>query len=168
MEDIKKKLNEAYSLAEKKDYAKALEMCNAVIAAHPSEFDGLRERAAIYSHMNDLNRAIADISTVITQGSHEPMDYFKRGWLHLDNDNPVQAAEDLSKALEIGEENDFHYYDESAYFFRSLAFLRLQRWDEALADCEHVRDDFLIYIKSAGKITKADVVQQAMASKKKK
>lgn len=166
MDEIRKQLDEAYSYAKKDDYAKALELCNAVIEAHPLLTDGLRERASIYSHMGDFNRAVADITNVIEQEPDEPGHYFFRGWWYLDSGNAAQAVEDLTKALALGKKND-HYHDQSAHFFRAAALLRLKRYDEALADCQHVQDDFLIYIKS-GKISKADIVREATAGKAKK
>lgn len=166
MEDIEKQLDEAYALAtKKKDYDKALAICNAVIQTHPSPPDGLRKRAAIYAHKGDLALAIGDMTKAIKQEPDQPSDYFFRGWWHLDNGDAASAVKDLTKALDLGGKND-HYHDQSAHFFRAVASLRLKRYDEALADCQHVQDDFLIFIKS-GKITKADVVRDATAGKNK-
>jgi tetratricopeptide (TPR) repeat protein len=168
MEDVKKQLDEAYSVAtKKKDYDKAFAICNAVIQAHPSPPDGLRKRAAIYAYKGDLDLAIGDMTKAIEQGPSEPGDHFFRGWWHLDKGDAARAVKDLTKALELGEERNFHYHDQSAHFFRAVALLRLQRYDEALADCQHVDDDFLIHIKS-GKITKTDIVREATAGKAKK
>lgn len=164
MDEIKKQLDEAFSWAQKDDYDKALALCNAVIQANPSLSDGLRKRATIYARMGDYDRAIADITNVMAQEPDDPSHYFFRGWWYLDNGNPAQAVEDLTKALALGGKNN-HYHDESAHFFRAAALLRLRRYDEALADCQHVRDDFLIYIKSAGKISKADILREATAGK---
>lgn len=166
MGDVNKQLNEAYSVAaDKKDYAKALELCNSVIKAHPSLPDGLRKRAAIYAHMGDLDSAIADMTDVIKQNPDEPGNYFFRGWWYLDSSNAAQAVKDLTKAIALGAKHDLHYHDQSAYFFRAAALLRLRRYDEALADSQHVDDDFLIYTKSLGRITKADIVREATAGK---
>jgi tetratricopeptide (TPR) repeat protein len=168
MDDIEKQLEEAFSAAKKDDYDKALAICNAVIQTHPSLPDGLRKRAEIYTRMGDLDRAIADLTEVIKKASDDPSDYFFRGWRYLDKGNAAKAVEDLTKALALGQKHDSHYHDESVHFFRAAALLRLERYKEALADCEHVRDDFLIYIRSAGKITKADIVREAKAGKGKK
>lgn len=162
MDDVNKQLDEAYSVAtDKKDYIKALELCNSVINEHPSLPDGLRKRAAIYAYMGDLDHAIADMTDVIKKNPDEPGNYFFRGWWYLDSGDATQAVDDLTKAIALGEEHDLHYHDQSAYFFRATALLRLRRYDEALADSRHVDDGFLIYTKSAGKITKADIVREA-------
>ena len=166
MEEVKKQLDEAHSWARKNDYKKALAMCNAVIQAHPSLPDSLRTRAAIYARKGDLDCAISDITNVIAQEPDNPSHYFFRGWWYLDSGNAEQAVKDLTKALALGENNN-HYHDESAHFLRATAYLRLGRYDNALADCQHVRDDFLIYIKSAGKISRDDIVREAATGKRK-
>lgn len=167
MEDVKKQLDEAYALAtNKKNYDEAFAICNAVIQAHPSLPDGLRKRAAIYAYKGDLDLAIGDMTKAIEQEPGEPGDYFFRGWWYLDKGDAVRAVKDLTKALTLGEKNN-HYHDQSAHFFRAAALLRLKRYDEALADCQYVQDDFLIYIKS-GKISKADIVREATAGKRNK
>jgi tetratricopeptide (TPR) repeat protein len=165
MDEIRKQLDEAYSYAKNSDYDKALELCNEVIKAHPLLTEGLRERASIYAHMGDFKRAVTDMTNVIAQEPDNPSHHFFRGWWHLDGGNAAQAVEDLTKALALGGKNN-HYHDQSAHFLRAVALVRLKRYDDALADCQHVRDDFLIYIRS-GKVSKADIVQQATAGKTK-
>ena len=167
MDDIEKQLDEAFSAAQKDDYEKALAICNAVLQAYPLFPDALRKRSEIYTRMGDLERAIADLTEIIKTAG-ESSDYFFRGWRYLDNGDTDNAIADFSKALELGEDQNFHYYDQSAHFFRALACVRAIRYDEALADCLHVKDDFLIYTRSTGKITKADVVKQARIGKTKK
>jgi tetratricopeptide (TPR) repeat protein len=162
MEEALNRLDEAYDVATvKKDYAKALEICNSVIKEYPSLVDGLRKRAAIYAHMGDLERAIADMTGVINLELEVPSNYFFRGWWHLDNGCPALSVDDLTRAIALGEEHNLHYHDQSAYFFRSAALLQLRRYAEALADIQHVDDDFLIFTKFAGKLTKADIVRAA-------
>jgi RHS repeat-associated protein len=59
---------------------------------------------------------------------------------------------------------DIHHYDEIAFFFRSLSYLRPGRYDEALLDSQNVRDDFLMYIRS-GQVSKAQVVSEAKSKR---
>jgi len=166
MNDITKQLEKAYTLAtSQKNYDKALEMCNAVITANPELPDGLRKRAAIYAYMGDLQHAIADISEAIALEPSDASSYFFRGWWYLDNGQAEQAVMDLTTALKLGEEQNFHYHDQSARFFRASALLRLQRYEEALLDCQHVDDDFVIFTESAGKQSKKDLMRQAMMNR---
>jgi len=59
----------------------------------------------------------------------------------------------------LGAASNFHYYDESAYFFRAAALLQLGRFAEALSDCKVVRDDFLVYTKS-GQLSKSEIMMK--------
>lgn len=161
MNDINKQLDEAYSLAaDRKDYAAALSACEAIIQAHPEVTAPLRKRAQIYAHKADFRQAIDEMSSVIQKGPAEPRDYFFRGWWNLEDDNASDAIEDLTEAIELGEQLSDDYFTESAHFFRAVASLRLGRYPDALADCQHVTDDFLIYLRS-GQISKAQIVTEA-------
>jgi tetratricopeptide (TPR) repeat protein len=161
MNDINKQLDEVYSMAaDRKDYANALSACDAIIQAHPDLTAPLRKRAQIYAHKADFRQAIDDISSVIQKGPAEPRDYFFRGWWNIEDDNTSDAIKDLSEAIELGKQLSDDYFTESAYFFRAVASLRLGRYPDALADCQYVRDDFLIYLRS-GQVSKAQIVTEA-------
>ncbi len=161
MNDINKQLDEAYSLAaDRKDYAAALSACEAIIQAHPELTAPLRKRAHIYALKADFRQAMDEMSSVIQNDRAEPGDYFFRGWWNLEDDNTVDAIEDLTKAIELGEQLSDDYFTENAHFFRAVASLRLGRYPDALADCEHVRDDFLMYLRS-GQVSKLQIVTDA-------
>ena len=163
MNEINKQLDEAYALAaDRKDYSAALSACNAIIQAHPNLLAPLRKRAQIYAHHADFRRAISQMSEVIDKGPAEPGDYFFRGWWRLEDDNAGESIGDFTNAIEIGDQVRDDYFTESAYFFRALANLRQGGYDDALADCEQVRDDFLIYLRS-GQVSKASIVSEAQA-----
>lgn len=162
MDDISEQLDKAYSLAaDRKDYAAALSACDAVIQAHPELTAPRRKKAQIYAHKADFRKAIYEMSKVIQKGAPEPGDHFFRGWWNLEDDNSNGAIEDLTKAIELGELLSDDYFTESAHFFRAAASLRLGRYPDALADCERVSDDFLIYLRT-GKISKSQIVTEAM------
>jgi tetratricopeptide (TPR) repeat protein len=164
LNDIDQQLDEAYSLAaDSKDYAAALLACEAIIQAHPELTAPLRKRAQIYALKADFRPAIADVSSVIQKGRAEPGDYFFRGWWNLEQENASDAIEDLTEAIELGQQLSDDYFTESAHFFRAVASLRLGRYADALADCHHVSDDFLIYLRS-GQVSKLQIVAEAMAN----
>lgn len=157
-----KQLEQAYDLVTTtKDYEGALRICDEVLKEHPNMLAAVRKKAAIHAYVNNFAEAIALMSDVIAQDPSEPEYFFSRAWSYLENGNLIEAVEDLSKALELGSQRNFHYYTQSAYFFRALALLKLGRNKEAVADCEHVRDGFLIYLHSTGKISKSDILEQA-------
>jgi tetratricopeptide (TPR) repeat protein len=161
LNNIDKQLDEAYSLAaDRKDYAGALLACEAIIQANPELTAPLRKTAQIYAHKADFRQAVDEMSSVIQKGRAEPGDYFFRGWWNLEDDNASDAIEDLTEAIERGKQLSDDYFRESAHFFRAVASLRLGRYADALGDCQHVRDDFLIYLRS-GQVSKAQIVSEA-------
>lgn len=162
MNNVRRKLDRAYQIASKnRDYEGALQICNQIITENPAMTEGLNTRARIYELMDELEQAISDISAVIEIEPSQPDYYFNRGRWHLAIGRLNEAVKDQTKVLEIGKHNDFHYYDESAFFFRALAFLRLSMFEKALADCVNVGDDFLVYSAGLGKLTKEEVVRGA-------
>lgn len=166
--EIKRRLKDAYACAQKDEYDKAISLCNEVMSNHPSfTVEALRERAAVHRRMGRVAEAIEDMTRLIDLGSDEPNDYFTRGRYYVDNGNNLEAVADFTEAIERGSRRNFHYYTEAAYFLRAVANLRLRRYDQALADCQHVRDDYDLYIGS-GLTSKAGVVREAETGRAKK
>jgi tetratricopeptide (TPR) repeat protein len=165
LSQAKKRLNQAYNMAtERKDYDGALRVCNEVLNKYPDMPHAVREKAAIYAAMKNFAEATALMSDLIAQNPNELEYYFSRGRWYLANADWTEAAADMTKALELGSEQTSNYFTESAYFFRAVALSKLRRYSEAVADCEHVRDDFLIYLYSTGKISKSDILEEASRS----
>ena len=163
--EIKKQLDEAYAkAADQKDYATALSMCDALMRAHPELAAPLRTRAQIQAHKADFRQAVQDMTSVIEKGPAEPGDYFFRGWWNLEAGSTSDAIEDLTRALTLSEELKSDHLNESAHFFRAVAAARLGRYEQSLADCEHVRDDFLIFLK-AGQVSKQQIVKEAQSKR---
>jgi tetratricopeptide (TPR) repeat protein len=161
LKDVDSQLDEAYSLAaDRKDYIGALSMCETIAQDHLQLMAPLRKKAQIYAHKADFKQAIDEISEVMKKGQAEPGDYFFRGWWNLEDSNASDALKDLTKSIELGTQLGDDYFTESAYFFRSVANLQQGRYEDALTDSDHVRDDFLIYLRS-GQVSKATIVSEA-------
>lgn len=154
------KLKLALEAASEKAYTKALELCDDYIQTYRESPDGFRTRSQVHSMMGDFSGAIEDRTKAMELGTLEPGDFFFCGWWNLELNQLDAALKDLTDSLKLAEQLDTHEFDQSAFFFRSVTYLRMRRYSEALADSEHVGDDFLIYLRS-GRISKADVVQQA-------
>jgi tetratricopeptide (TPR) repeat protein len=162
LSQAEKRIDQAYDLATThRDYEGALRICDDILNEHPGMLYAMRKKAAIYADMKDFARATALMSDLIAQKPNEIEYYFSRGRWYLANADWRETVADMSKTIELGSEQNFHYFAESSYFFRAVALLKLGRYSEAVADCEHVRDDFLIYLYSTGKITKSDILEQA-------
>lgn len=162
MTTLDKRLEQAFQCSEKKNYSEALRLCSEVIVEYPNEPVGYRKRSHVYARMQQWKNAIEDLDHALSIDPQEPADYFTRGRLFLRVGDATRATEDLTKAIELGDYHGDHYYTEMARFFRAEALLRLHRYDEALSDCEHVRDDLQAYIYPAVK-SKADIVKEANA-----
>jgi len=159
---MSKQLKEAYDLAVTRgDYDQALAICDALLDTDQGSVEVLKTRAQIYAHSGDFHKAIDDVSTIIDSSTSAPDDYFSRARWHIEVGNPAEALDDLNKVIEIGEEFSFHYYTESAFFYRAVAWLRLGHFKEAISDCQHVREDFLVYMRT-GKISRADIIRLAL------
>ena len=162
MDDIKRKLDRAYSIAQKEEsYNQALEICNAIIAKGHYLEDALNTRARIHELKGELISAVEDISSVIEINNNEPDYYFNRGRWYAGLGKFTEAVDDESRVLEFGKNSDFDYYDDSAYFFRAVGLLGLGKFQEALSDLEHVEDDFLVYSSGLGKLTKESIEREA-------
>lgn len=143
------------------DTESAFQLCQVFIDAHPSSPHGFRKRAYLWARINEFHRAVEDIGRAIQIRSNEPTYYFFRGWWQLELGDFAAAEADQSDAIRISEEQGTSSVDESAFFFRAFARLRLGKFQKALSDAEHVRDNFLIDLKSSGMITKAQIVIEA-------
>jgi tetratricopeptide (TPR) repeat protein len=160
MDESRPELETALLLARNKDYSTALDLCETSIASNPSSAAAFRTRSQIYRRMGNFNGAIDDLTSAIERAGEQPRDYLFRGWYNLENGSLSNAIEDLTKAINLGDELNTEYYADLAYFFRSLAFLRTGRFDEALADSEYVRDDWVMHL-DCGEVSKAQVVRDA-------
>lgn len=162
LSQAEKRIDQAYDRATThRDYEGALRICDHILNEHPGMLYAVRKKAAIYADMKDFAQATALMSDLIAQNPNELEYYLSRGRWYLANADWTEAVADMTEALKLGSEQNFDYFTESAYFFRAVALSRLGRYSEAVADCEHVRDEFLIYLYSTGKISKSDIVEQA-------
>ncbi|MFL6624674.1 MAG: tetratricopeptide repeat protein [Sulfurifustis sp.] len=162
MDQTKRRLQEAYALAKKGDYEEALRLCHEVVRDHPEQPEPLRTQADIYGHMGDYARESEVLGRVIAMGSMEPCDYYALGQAELlagGLDNAVQA---LTKAIDLGNEHKNFYYSSVSHFLRAEAFVRMNKYREALADCEQLKEDFRYYLPSGMK-TREEIVRQAKA-----
>lgn len=162
MAALHEKLKQAVKCSEKKNYLEALTLCSEVIADYPNDPTGYRARSHIYALMKEPEQAIRDIDQVIRLKPEEPAHYFTRGRWKLEVSESAQAVADLTKVIELSASYGDEYYTEMARFFRAEALLRLGRYDEALADCEQVRDEVQTYIHPRVK-SKADILDEVNA-----
>lgn len=78
----------------------------------------------------------------------EPDYYYTRGILFFKISRYTEAVRDFTEVLRLCDFHNSNYYREGAHFFRADAYVRLKQYDEARADCAHVRDDFQTWTDS--------------------
>lgn len=155
-------LRAAYGMAIKGNYAAALELCNWIIEEPTTEIAGLRQRAAVLEHMNDIGAAITDLRVLTEKYPHEPADFHALGILMLGYGDTSQAVSAFSNAIKLGEKKKFAYYENSSYLFRAEAQLKLMLYKEALEDAQRLPPDYGTYITGSGMRTKEQILKDAM------
>ena len=151
-----------YKLAKEGMYDEAIQICGKYIAAHPNQREGYKQRSFIFGRMKLWKDAIKDVDILINMGHEEPDDYFSRGRWHLMAGNVSSAIDDFSKIIEIEGVLQRKYYTESAYFYRAKAYIEIGLFQEAIDDCEKIRDGFNVHLM--GKlVSKADILSEARA-----
>ncbi|MDR2688378.1 MAG: hypothetical protein LBB76_01305, partial [Azoarcus sp.] len=156
-----------YAYARKRDYEKALEICEWLIQDETTEIGGYRERSAVYSHMGDIKAAIRDQQYVISKGSEEPWDFFHLGLLQLEQSLAAQAADSFGMAVAMGDKAEYYYYRESALFFRAVAYLESGDFERAIQNCAEVAADFETYVRTTtfrGMRSREDILNAAHAA----
>lgn len=147
MNDLEKELRNALDYSEKKNYPEAIKIFTRIIQEYPDNIEGYRERSYVYALMKEWDKALLDIDKVVSLDSKNAASYFTRGRWFLSTDNAHAAAADFSNVLMIESESGSSYFSETAYFFRSLAYLDMELYVKALEDTSKVRDDFAVYFK---------------------
>jgi tetratricopeptide (TPR) repeat protein len=166
MNEITIKLEQAYKTATiEGDYNYGLKICSEVVNDNPTLPEPLRKRAAIYAYAEQFDSAIEDITRAILLDSNNPELYFFRGWWNLCVGNFESSVVDQTTAIETAARLNCHDFDESAYMFRAAALLRLKKYTEAVADCENVREDFVIYISNLGLLSRQKIHAEALAKR---
>jgi tetratricopeptide (TPR) repeat protein len=154
-------LRAAYGMAIKGDYAEALDLCNWIIEDPATEIAGLRQRAAVLEHMNDIEASIADLRIVTEKFPFEPADFHALGTMMLSVGETSAAVAALSIAIKLGKEKKFTYYENSSFLYRAEAQLKLNLYKEALEDAGRLPAGYGTYISGSGMRTKEQISKEA-------
>ncbi|NVD97748.1 M48 family metallopeptidase [Massilia sp. BJB1822] len=154
-------LRAAYAMASKGDYVAALDLCNWLVEESTTEIAGLRQRAAVLEHMNNIEAAIADLRVVTEKYPYEPADFHALGTLMLGFGDTSQAVAAFDKAIQLGREKKFAYYENSSSLFRAEALLKLNLYKEALEDARRLPPGYGTYIAGSGMRTKEQILKEA-------
>jgi tetratricopeptide (TPR) repeat protein len=138
MTDTPITLDAIKALRKQRKYAEALAACGVYIAANPEDPDGYRQRAYLHSGEENFAAAVDDLDRVVALEPNHPASHFTRGRIRLRGGDAAAAAEDFTRAAEL----DDGWYGPAVYLFRAECFCQLGRYDEALADCARVPDNY--------------------------
>ena len=167
MDEIAKIQDEVMESVRRRDYDRALRLCNEIIAENPRLSDGFRERAFVHGHMGRMEDAIRDSTRAIEldQKEHdfeEPADYFRRGYDHIAMGAYEEAIRDFSKVIDLCEKYSNRYYAEAAYQHRAYAHLQNGAYRKAIEDCHCFEYALPVHIDK-GLITRQDILNEAEA-----
>ena len=112
-------------LVKERDYARALDVLEQLIADDPGDVKLQLQRALVYVEMNDRRRAITELQGILGTRPSElrVRDYL--GWLYEQNDEVEKAIE----AYRINVNMDSTFYDSSLHL--GILLYRLTRYEEA-------------------------------------
>lgn len=147
---------------DRKEYDAAILACERAIAIDPQNPEPYRERSFAHALLQQWRSAIEDVSTAIdlTQGEPDPRKYFSRGHWRMEVGDFREAIEDMTQVIAIETARGHTYLSQSAYFWRAYANLLVKQYRQAVADCEHVRDDFRQFFKGQLR-TRREIVSAA-------
>lgn len=161
-------LTTAYALARSGNYDKAIDLCDWLLQDPATEVAGRRQRAAVKTHMGDIDGAIVDLQRVVEADRAEPADFHALGILLLQNGSTREAIERFGDAVKVGEAAANHYYTNSALLFGAEGKLKMCDFEAALRDVAHLPDGYKAYFSGTGMRTKEDIAGEASVALERK
>jgi tetratricopeptide (TPR) repeat protein len=123
---------------------RALEIANCYIRQHPNRSDGYFSRHLTWQTLGDFEKSIADCSRSI-ELDPKLIHYMSRGRSHRGLGDHASAVRDFDNArsMDVGQ-----WLTSFGPHFRADSLARLGRLDQALADCDLIRDDHWMPVHS--------------------
>ncbi len=131
-----KELDDAFNYRSR-DPQRALQICNAYLADHPDDPDGLFSRFQTWLRLGAYDNALVDINRVLEIDPNSG-GYSARAQIFHEIGEYQRAIDDFTRAKELDEEGWKTSLDPH---FRADCYARLGRLEEALADCAVIPDD---------------------------
>lgn len=163
-EQLEEILKEAYSYAVNRNYEKAIGLCDQLIHEPATAIAGYRQRAAVLSHMADIDRAIIDLKVVLEADPQEPADLHALGMLLLQNGSTIEAIIRFGEAVKVGDTANNHYYKNSSLLFGAESKLKVCDFEGAMADVAGLPDGYKAYFSGLGMRSKEDIAGEARAA----
>ncbi len=161
--ELESLLRQAYSFAKRGDYTSAIALCDWLIEEPSTRVAGLRKRAAVHEHRDDVHHAIEDLEAVISTVADEAADMYSLGLLYLQVNRLDDAAVILGKGVQICVNEQFEYYLNPCRILRAEALLRLRRADAALVELRQLPPGYSTHIHDRGNRTNEVMTAEAQA-----
>jgi tetratricopeptide (TPR) repeat protein len=167
-DDLASILATSYNYARSRNYEKAIELCDWLMQYPATEIAGRRQRAAVRTHMGDIEGAISDLKSVLVTERLEPADSHELGILLLQTGSTAEAIERFNDAVRMGEAAKNHYYTNSSLLFSAEAKLKVCDFDGAIKAASQIPDGYKTYVSGTGMRCKEDIVTEASGALKRK
>jgi tetratricopeptide (TPR) repeat protein len=92
---------EQYTFSRQRDLGKALEDCNAALAADPKYAQGYRCRGAVYYERKDFDRAVAEQDRALSINPRFPHALWERGRAFAAKNDLARAMADFNQAVKL-------------------------------------------------------------------
>jgi tetratricopeptide (TPR) repeat protein len=133
-------------LLDEKQYAIALSKIDSLISNYPEKSEIWRKRACLNEMRRQREAAVEDLTRAILLNPMEPDYYYTRGRIRCKLQHYEEAVADFTRTLDLCDHYKSDYYRAPAHFFRAETYVRLKKYDQARADCEHVPNGFKTWI----------------------
>lgn len=145
-DELERYLRRVEKLRNASDFSAALEACQPLVDEPTTHAAGLRARADIYADMRQRDSELADREALVALGSEEPSDHFDLGTSLWRSGRTAEAATVFARSIELGEQEDFHYYTNASRMHLAALLIKLNRREEALRECLLVPEGYSSYL----------------------
>lgn len=138
----------------------SLELLDSFIRDSPEDPEPWAFRGHLQIEEGNYEDAASDLSRAIALNPLEPEYFLTRGRCCLAIGSFQAAVVDFTETLRLCDYHGADYYREVAHFFRAEALLGLRMYDEAQAECEHIRDGMVLW--TTGIRSKQDLINACL------
>jgi len=153
------------SLIKNRNYDEALSLCNLLLeeTSVDQHRDLLRKRSHIHSLLGDYQQAIDDRFELISEAQEEADVFFASLYLIR-----AEKFKDAYRTVNMGiaEQPDTHTpYTDELIFLRAYTLVKLELYQEAIEECDHIKDGMKMWVSSFSRPTSKDELISAAESK---
>lgn len=144
--DLEEALNQLGTLKDGNQFLECIALCEQLILAYPGDARPHYELAWVYARTNDAQRALSSIDEAINRAPEEPAFRYFAGLWCLESAYWMRAVRYLDSCIALEQKLDDIYYLSEAFLCRAIARLKLEDYELAIQDCNHVDEGATTYI----------------------